>query len=239
MEPDNADSYVALAAGHREKARRGNWITAMRHAGKWKGALEKAVELDPSNTEARKWLAAYLANAPGIGGGDKDRAVEVARGTVEHDEYQGRMSLGYILRLRGDLDESIAEFQKVIALAPDSADGYGGLGYTYLKAQRFPECEDAMRKYIEHADESPYAYEGLGDCFRNQDRHQEAISAYSKAVALDPYAWSARWELARMLQKTDDKTGAATHCERLVELTPNAPMAGDAKKRLRKLRKRR
>jgi tetratricopeptide (TPR) repeat protein len=236
LEPNNADSHLTLASGYRAKARRGGRLGMMRNARKWRDELETALELDPENLEARVWVAAYLANAPGIGGGDKDRAVEIARGTAAIDEYRGRVSLGYTLRRRGDYDESIAESKKAIALAPDSVGAYGGLGYTYLAAQRYAEAEAAMRVYIEKDPRNPQAHEGLGDCFRDQDRADDAISAYEKGVECDPYAWSVRWELARMLHKSGDKEGAILHYRELIERTPNAVTVGKAKKYLRKLK---
>ncbi len=235
LEPDNADAHLMMASGFREKARRGGKLGMIRNARKWKSELETAFELDPKNIEVRAWMTGYLANAPGIGGGDQDRAVEVARGTVGIDEYRGRVSLGYSLRRRGDTDESIAEFEKAIAIAPDSAGAYAGLGYTYLAAERFDEAEAAMREYIAHDPGNSLAHEGLGDCFRDQDRAADAIAEYEKGVACNPYAWSVRWELARILHKSGDKEGAIFHYRELLERTPHAVKAGKAKKHLRRL----
>ena len=75
----NAEYQLRLGMVYGEKARTSGFILSKKKwAGKWKKQLELAFELDPQNLDAREWLAVYLLNAPGIGGGDKERGTRIA-----------------------------------------------------------------------------------------------------------------------------------------------------------------
>jgi tetratricopeptide (TPR) repeat protein len=70
---ENMAYHLWLAAVYQEKARRANFLSAAKWAGKWHKELERAFETDPKNIEARRRLIFYYLNAPRICGGDKEK----------------------------------------------------------------------------------------------------------------------------------------------------------------------
>lgn len=89
--------------------------------------LEKSIEIDPSNVEARTTLYGYYLNAPPIAGGSIDLAQEQAQEIVKYDADRGNALLaethwrkGKALEDGGDVDGARAEYEKALALNPDS-----------------------------------------------------------------------------------------------------------------------
>ncbi len=54
-----------------------------------KKRYEKALELDPNNTDVIAGIITFHTEAPGIVGGSKDRAKEFAARLKELDKYEG------------------------------------------------------------------------------------------------------------------------------------------------------
>lgn len=59
-------------------------------------SLKKAIQLDPSLTEAYEWLAGYYVNAPPIAGGSLVEAEKVARQLIEVDAERGNALLSMV-----------------------------------------------------------------------------------------------------------------------------------------------
>lgn len=76
LDPSNAEHHYILGAAHGMKAREAGVIKQAFLAGKIKNAFSKAVELNPKHLQARIGLAQFYMMAPGVMGGDKDKASE-------------------------------------------------------------------------------------------------------------------------------------------------------------------
>jgi cytochrome c-type biogenesis protein CcmH/NrfG len=79
LDPGNSRFHLWLGRVYGEKADRANFLTAMNLAGKVRGEFERAVQLNPSDIDARLDLAEFYLEAPGIVGGGEDRAREQAK----------------------------------------------------------------------------------------------------------------------------------------------------------------
>jgi hypothetical protein len=89
----NAHLQLAQALG---TAMQKDPALGMQYAGDMLNSLKKAIELDPSLTEAYEWLAGYYLNAPPIAGGSVVEAEKVARQLLEIDADRGHALLGMI-----------------------------------------------------------------------------------------------------------------------------------------------
>ncbi|MEN9728702.1 MAG: hypothetical protein RL434_3068 [Pseudomonadota bacterium] len=75
--PDN-DRYVYwLGKAYGRQAEQAGWFEAVRLAKRTRKALEKAVTLNPRNTEALRDLAQFYDEAPGFLGGDAAKAAQL------------------------------------------------------------------------------------------------------------------------------------------------------------------
>src|ERR1035441_9057078 len=78
LDPGNGRFHYWLGRVYGEKADRANLISAPGLAAKMRGELERAVQLNPKDVEARLDLAEFYIDAPGIIGGGEQKAREQA-----------------------------------------------------------------------------------------------------------------------------------------------------------------
>jgi tetratricopeptide (TPR) repeat protein len=88
-EPGRADVQWLLGRIACEKAGRSGPFSAFSLARKCKAALARAVELAPDSLTYLESLAGYLAQAPGIAGGDRDSALKLAETVRRRDDARG------------------------------------------------------------------------------------------------------------------------------------------------------
>jgi tetratricopeptide (TPR) repeat protein len=238
LEPDRADYQLALGNVYSEKARTaGFFLSKKKWAGRWKEKLEKAFELDPSNLDVRERLAGYLLNAPGIGGGDKDRGTLICRETIEIDEVFGHLLLGYAYRQSEQSELAIAEYLTALSLDPENGRAYSGLGYCYLEEEDFEKAGANFAKAIEVDPDNVVAYVAMAYYWSERESKESEAENYESALQLNPLLSDTRYELARNYEDRERNTQAIHHYVTLIALTPEHHKAGDARKRLKKLRK--
>lgn len=235
--PNNAEYEFRLSQVYGELARTsGFFLTKKKFAGKWKERLERAVELDPTHVKARRWLALYLLNAPGFGGGDKDRGTQIARETIAIDEEAGRLTLAYAYRKIGQPERALEECETLLASAPDLGTAYGGIGWARLQMNEFDAARQAFERWIELDPDNYEAYEAMAYFCGERELTDEKMTYQRQLLERNPLYSDARYELATAYDERDAIEDAVYHYEALVSLTPEHRKAGDAKKRLKKLK---
>ena len=94
--------------------------------------------------------------------------------------------LGFFAAGRGETQEAIRYFEKVIELRSDYLPAYFRLGNVLLAEGRLDEAQAAYRTMVTKAPREPWAYVGLGKAAGRQDRFEEAANQLRKALNLDP-----------------------------------------------------
>ena len=79
LDATNSNYHLWLAQTNGIRAQKANIFNKLSPAKKSKKYFELAVKLDENNIEAREGLILYLLNAPGIAGGNRDKALEQAQ----------------------------------------------------------------------------------------------------------------------------------------------------------------
>jgi tetratricopeptide (TPR) repeat protein len=123
LKPDLAEAYYQL--GYVSYALKGDAPAAI-------PALEKAVAADPGNVEYRTYLGAALAD-PKVG--QADRAVEELKKVVESPGYNRADAWIYMGRAylaAKKYKDAVAPLEKATGLAPQSADAYASLAWSYF-----------------------------------------------------------------------------------------------------------
>jgi tetratricopeptide (TPR) repeat protein len=92
-------------------------------------------------------------------------------------------SLDEANRLMG-WDETIARIDK-----PMNSEYWGRVGVEYMKAGKFVEAEDALKKSVELEPESAAAWGRLVVFFNNRGRKEEALDAVDNALRFAPADW--------------------------------------------------
>jgi tetratricopeptide (TPR) repeat protein len=143
LDPANAEYNRWLGRAYGEKAEQNHSFFLAR---KVKQAFEAAVHLAPSSIPARRDLMEFLAQAPWIVGGDKQKAKEQIDAISKMDSAEGHLARGSYFKAEKKWKEAEAEYAAVLDEEPRRIDSY------MEAAEFFEQRKDAQR--IERAVES-------------------------------------------------------------------------------------
>ena len=117
--------------------------------------------------------------------GDKDRT----QVTIDEKNAQIWNELGNIYYNTGAFDEALHAFEMAIELDPSYGWSYNNLASIYYHQKRFADAVPLYQKGLQLLDDNKdkaLLWNRLGDTFRRLDRHDQAASAYRKAMELNP-----------------------------------------------------
>ena len=94
--------------------------------------------------------------------------------------------LGFAFLKLNRLEEALDKFGRVVAIAPDVADGHNYLGTVCRRMNRIDEAVAAYRRAIELKPDFAEALMNLGVALQSQKRLEESLPFYKRALALMP-----------------------------------------------------
>lgn len=230
---------VALAAniGSMGTLRRARAATRMR------GAWERALELDPANVDARFALFGFYLQAPGIVGGGRDKAEAQVPLIAQADPVRGHQARATLLRMDGDADGMLREYDAAAALVADDNERLGEiLTAKGFQCQQLERWDCAFESFIAALDTDPERRSALYQIGRTavfaDSRHEEGVIAFRRYVAehtprgSDPsHAW-AHTRAGTLLEKLGRVDEARAEYQAALRLEPDH---ADAKKALSEL----
>jgi tetratricopeptide (TPR) repeat protein len=189
LENNNSDYHFWLGRAYGADARESNFISQAFLAPKIKSQFEIAVELDSSNIQARVALSQYYLQAPGVMGGDVEKAMEHGKILLKLDEPNGRIILANVF-LEKEQFELAEDQYKLLLNKFGNEKKYSGIyneyGYMLLNRDKVDEAIEAFKKQVELAPELANSYDSLGDGYRKAGKFDLAITQYKKALEIDP-----------------------------------------------------
>jgi tetratricopeptide (TPR) repeat protein len=111
-------------------------------------------------------------------------------------------------------------YRHLIALEPESANGYIGLGTALSLQDRYEAATDAYDRALGIAPDSIEALIGMGSAKLRLNQYDTALDYYKRALALDGENLSALGRQEEALQ----------HLQRIIDLAPGSTYAGEAEK---------
>lgn len=130
------------------------------------------------------------------------------------DKEALRKSQGYyqegVASLPGDRQKAFVSFQRSVQLNPANKESRYALGHVYALQGKLPLAEEQFREAIKIDESYSEAHTYLGQVLANQDRWDEAIAAYKRALTnpLYPTPDLARFHLGRALAHQGDLHGS-------------------------------
>ena len=149
--PDNSALWLSLGEAYGAKARAASVVKRLPFARKCKAAFEKAVDLDPSNIEARSALFEYCLEAPSIAGGSVTLARSQAAEIAKRNRCRGHLAFASLASRDGDLPREESELRQALeaAAGPDeAADANCQLALLYEKLGKKAEAIDALKETL-------------------------------------------------------------------------------------------
>jgi tetratricopeptide (TPR) repeat protein len=208
--------------------------------GKVRSEIDKAVELDPTNVDARLFLAGFLLNAPPIAGGSVDRAKEQADIVVQHDPFRGQLFWAQIYQKEKKFEEAAQAYEAAAEADPKNAAPHYRLGLMYQSNERYDEAFAAFERAFDVDPEATYALYQIGRTGvmsgENIDRSIQALKKYLRTQPPpgQPTLGNAHWRLGMLYELKGDLDAARKEFEAALELNPDDE---NAKKSLEELGK--
>ncbi len=151
--------------------------------------FERTIELDPKHVGGYIGAANYYLQAPGIMGGDVDKAKEQAQILIDMKASQGFLILAQVLVEEDknvEAEEVFAKFDTAFNDSTDNPTFYNSYGYFLINQKKYDLAIAKFKRQVELNPKSANAYDSLGDGYRSAGRLEEAMASYQKAVEIDP-----------------------------------------------------
>ena len=223
--PANAADSLADCAdrlGHRPY----HELLLLQHVEKQFAAPPFDQQLDHAERAAR--LASRMEQirsqiTPDAVGQERTRAEQSVRNLP--DDWHLRKQLASILDARGDSAGAATQWREVTRVLPHYPIGYYQLGRACMRAQQWPEAEQALRMAISLRPYLPHAHNSLGVCRSRQHATDESYRHFAKAVELKPGYAEAYVNWGLVLAGQQDMKSAAERYRAAVKANPDFPPA--------------
>lgn len=215
LEPASSDYQMWLARAVGEKAAHASFVTAVRMVPKIRGAFERAVQLNSSNSEARTDLAEFYMEAPAFLGGGKDKALAQAEALASQDAAPAHWVKARLAERAKQFETAEQEYRAAVAASPHPGSRWLDLAGFYRSRGRLDQMEATISKAAsEDTGVSTVPYEAAMLLFQAGRNFPGAVALLQKylANASQPEAapaYQAHYLLGQILEKQGDLQAAA------------------------------
>ncbi|HEV8366945.1 MAG TPA: tetratricopeptide repeat protein [Pyrinomonadaceae bacterium] len=187
--------------------------------------LQRAVELDANNLEARNKLGNYYLAASRGKPEVISMAEKMAQEVLQKDpnNIEGHILMGSVLFAKNDKEKAFAELNHAIELDPNRVESYLSLAKFYIVTRETAKAEETFKRAISINQNSALAHSEYGKFLVQTNRPQEAEAELKKAVEVAPNDRPSRFVLASfyLVNKQLDKAEEAYKA--LAALDPGKP----------------
>ncbi len=240
----SAPCHYALGVVLGVQAMNEGMIKAARSAGTVKDALVAAHEIEPDWYVARSALMEFYLMAPGMMGGSKSKAAELAKAASKPE--QARLLQARVLMDDKKLEEALQAMTGLsslssgadFALVSDARGWATQAGLALINDKQAAKAQPLLeRLQREHAGHAGPAY-ALGRALGETGAHEAALKAYEQALAgKGASEWPVAYRIGMTQQTLGRNDDAKASFKRYLASAPKAQqkLQDDAKKRLEQL----
>jgi tetratricopeptide (TPR) repeat protein len=199
LNPRNADYHCLVAYIYGRQAIRAGILRKLGLAHRIRREAEMALQLKPDHIEARLILIEYCRLAPGIIGGDKNRARALAEEVVKLDPVRGYLSQAAIAHQEGKDDRMEELYKKAVEADPQSYHAMITLArsHSYGLQANIELVEKYASEALKLDPGRITAYNLLAQSYARQERWQELDDILDQAEKnvpdnLNPYFQAGR-----------------------------------------------
>lgn len=192
------------------------WITLLAEVRLGQNRTREALKLinDANQLAGTSATRAMLTSLAYSQAGFMDRAEEPIRAAIrlEPDNATAHYFLARLLYTDNRFDESIAESQKVIELAPDFVRAYENMGLSYEGRYQRDEAEhwyrEAIKRQAASTQKTEWPMVDLAVLLIHENRSEEARPYLVEALAINPKNTQSLVQMGTLLENNGDLKGA-------------------------------
>ena len=207
----NSDFHLWLGRTYGMRTRDASIFKKPFLAKKSKKHFELAVKLDSTNADAVEGVIYYYLYAPGLFGGNKDKAVELSKRLMRLSEPQGRIVQARIYETKKEWQLAEEQYEFLEQNYGDSTEYYyfyNNYGYFLMRQNKITEAISKFEKQVIIAPDKANPHDSLGEAYKAVGRLEESANSYRKALEINPNMSSAKKNLKKVekdLKKTASK----------------------------------
>jgi arylsulfatase A-like enzyme/tetratricopeptide (TPR) repeat protein len=228
---DEARSHVELS--RKQYPRESNDLLAQieLRQGNTQAALEvarRAVSEGQASEALRRQMALSLSET-----GQPAEAIALLQPLAETGEPPTLITLAIALSDAGRNPEAMTVLQRVLQKDPKNARAYETMGMVELRQQNPAQARDHLRRALELNDKLPIAWNTLGVALYqtgSPDEAASAITAWQRAVELDPKQYDALYNLGLVAAGQGRRAEARKALRQFVDTAPPQRFAADIQK---------
>lgn len=233
LDPGNGSYHRWLAHVYGEKADRASFLAAVGLARKTREELERAVQLNPGDIDARVDLAEFYIEAPGIVGGGEDKARVEAKQIGAKDPAREHWVYARIAEKNHDMATAEQEYRRMIEASKGDSEAWLNLALFFRHAKRYDDMERALVATSQAPISKPDVLIDVAqNLYRTGRNFTLAIKVVKRYFALGPVeeapAFKAHYLLGMLLEKQGDKAGAAREYQASLALARQFGLAQQA-----------
>ncbi len=237
LDPKKSLYHLWLGRLYGEKAGRVGFFSAAGMAKKVRSSFERAVELDPTSSDARTDLAEFYTEAPDIVGGGKDKARAQSDALMPINPARGHWVLARVAEKDKNPSAAEREYRAAITASHSEARSWLDLANFFRYAKRFDEMEQAIHSLESSTVEHREALMHAADILLKTGRDPAlAIRLMRRYLAEGPVeegpAFKAHEVLGELIEKQGDQRAAAEQYRAALALFRNDRRAQDALNRV-------
>ncbi len=240
--PANGRCHLAVGQAWGTKAMIKGIVASMGSAGTIRDALKKAVQLEPTNVEARFTLLDFYMMAPFVVGGGHGKAETFIKESAAILPEAGKLMAAKLMASDGELAKAEVAALAVNAgtntdLQEQHEDLLTTLGARHVAAKKFADAERLLREGQKRYPASDNLGFMSARLQQEQGRHKEAVVLFEQVLARSsrPYV---HYRLGKSLQALGDKAKAAAAYDKAIASKSGLPKSqrADAEEQLKSLR---
>ena len=237
LDPGNSRYHRWMGHVYGEKADRANFLSAASLAGKTREELERAVQLNPNDMDARADLAEFYFEAPSIVGGGQDKARAQAMIMSAKSPAREHWVYAHIAEKNHDAATAEREYRQMIVASNGDSEAWLSLALFYRHQKRFDDMEKTLIKASQAPTSKPDVMVDMAqNLFRTGRNPALAIQLLKRYLASGPVeeapAFKANYLLGMLLEKQGDKAAAAQEYRASLSLARQFGLAQQALIRL-------
>ncbi len=199
------------------KAQNSNIFKAMMMVSKIKTNWQKALECNPDNVNAREKLVTFYLMAPGIAGGDEEKALQLAKPFQTKNKARWHLLMARYYQKKKEIASAEQNYQQAYRLAPDSTKVLYEVALYYMGQKQFDKARPYIQRILTLKPEEESGYTLLGDFYLKQDQPDSALVQYQKALKRAPYQYKIKFKEARTLARLGRKEEARRLAKELLD----------------------